>query len=80
MIGAPELLMTAFMVVVPVVSLYFAYWVIRLAVRHGMEDVFDRQALERGSSRPLSAPLSAPLAAPLDDRLDRRESDHADQG
>jgi hypothetical protein len=38
MIGAPELLMTAFMVVFPAVGLYLAYWVIRLGVRHGMQD------------------------------------------
>jgi hypothetical protein len=70
MLGAPELLMTAFMVVVPVVSLYFAYWVIRLAVRHGLEDVYQRRGLDR--------PSTARPAMPLDDRLDDRESDRAE--
>ncbi len=51
MLGTPELLMTIFMVVVPVVSLYVVYWVIRLAVRHGMEDVHQRRALERTVQR-----------------------------
>lgn len=40
MIGAPELLMTAFMVLFPAVGLYVAYWIVRLGVRHGMHDVF----------------------------------------
>ena len=38
MIGPPELLMTLFMVVFPAVGLYVAYWVIRLGVRHGIQD------------------------------------------
>ena len=76
MLGAPEVLMTLFMVVVPVVSLYFAYWVIRLAVRHGMEDVFARRTLERRSDpRPATA-----FHDRLDDRLDHRESDRAEPG
>ena len=74
MLGAPELLMTAFMVVVPVVSLYFAYWVIRLAVRHGLEDVYQRRAVER---HPTSRRTGAPMDR-LDDRLPDRESDRAE--
>jgi hypothetical protein len=42
MIGTPELMMMVFMVLAPVVGIYCAYWVIRLAVRHGMEDVHRR--------------------------------------
>lgn len=65
MIGAPELLMTVFMVVAPVVSLYFAYWVIRLAVRHGMEDVYDRQALGRDPTDRISSRDGDRLSDPM---------------
>jgi hypothetical protein len=51
MIGPPELLMTAFMVVFPAVGLYLAYWVIRLGVRHGMQDA-QRTASVPGRPRP----------------------------
>jgi hypothetical protein len=42
MIGTPELMVMLFMVLAPVAGVYCAYWVVRLAVRHGMEDVHRR--------------------------------------
>ena len=52
MLGAPELLMTVFMVLFPAVGLYLAYWVIRLGVRHGLQDVQDGARGARPPARP----------------------------
>jgi hypothetical protein len=56
MIGAPELLMTVFMVLFPAVGCYLAYWVVRLGVRHGMRDV-ERETLRPPAS---AARMSSP--------------------
>jgi hypothetical protein len=73
MLGAPELLVTLFMVLTPLVCLYVAYWVIRLAVRHGMEDVYQSRAVELGPTPRPSAPVRR-------EQLDVRGSDRAEPG